>query len=255
MLIVAHRGYSAAYPENSAAAFERAIEAGVKWIETDVRFTRDGALVCAHDPDLKRVAGEPRAVAELTLQEVMSIPAAPPGRSPPRQAILTLEQVLEIARDRASVMLDVKVPTPQMLEAIVAALDRTRMVRHVVYGARTLAHVREVAQRAPALAVLGMPATPDLAPDFLACPIRGLRYWEDEVTPERIALVRAAGREVWVTAGLRPRHEAPGYITAPRARALAQCGVDALLVNDPAVMGPGACGAEPTGQRNAQSGG
>jgi glycerophosphoryl diester phosphodiesterase len=230
MLTVAHRGYSAAYPENTALAFERAIEAGAEFIETDVRFSRDGALVCSHDASLTRVGGDARAIADLTLAELQAVALAR------GQKTLALEDVLVIARGRAEVMLDVKVSSPKMAAAVVAALERTQMSRHVVYGARTVEHLRDVLQCASQVAILAMPASPELVTGFLAHELRAVRYWEDDVTPERIAQVVRAGREVWVTAGLRPRQEAPGYVTAARAAALAQMGVHAVLVNDPTVV-------------------
>lgn len=49
-LICAHRGASAAAPENTIAAFERAIALGADMIETDVRRRADGVLVLRHDP-------------------------------------------------------------------------------------------------------------------------------------------------------------------------------------------------------------
>jgi glycerophosphoryl diester phosphodiesterase len=48
--IVAHRGASAEAPENTLAAFERAIEVGADMIEFDVRRDSDGRLVVSHDP-------------------------------------------------------------------------------------------------------------------------------------------------------------------------------------------------------------
>jgi glycerophosphoryl diester phosphodiesterase len=47
--IVAHRGASVEAPENTLAAFERAIEVGADMIEFDVRRARDGSLVISHD--------------------------------------------------------------------------------------------------------------------------------------------------------------------------------------------------------------
>ena len=47
--VAAHRGWSTIYPENTLLAFKKAIEIGVDQIETDVRITRDGELVCIHD--------------------------------------------------------------------------------------------------------------------------------------------------------------------------------------------------------------
>lgn len=47
--IIAHRGYSAKYPENTLLAFEKALEAGADAIELDVHFTKDNQLVVYHD--------------------------------------------------------------------------------------------------------------------------------------------------------------------------------------------------------------
>ena len=48
-LVIAHRGASADFPENSLDAFSGAFEQGADWIELDVRRTKDGVLVVHHD--------------------------------------------------------------------------------------------------------------------------------------------------------------------------------------------------------------
>ena len=232
MLIVAHRGFSAAYPENTALAFERAIEAGAEVIETDVRFSADGALVCSHDPDLRRVAGDPRSITELTRAELKRIPLAK------EQTLLELTEVLEIAKGRVRVMLDVKVGTASMAAAIAKLLNGTDATAEVVYGARSIDHAREILAHCPGVSVLGMPPKPELAETFIEAGARAIRYWEDEVTADRLESVHRAGREVWVTAGLRGRQEAPGYTTADRLIRLRQLAVDAVLVNDPCLSRP-----------------
>ena len=60
-------------PENSLAAFAAAAEAGYG-IELDVQLSRDDQVVVIHDADLLRVAGDPRAVAELDYDELTRIP-------------------------------------------------------------------------------------------------------------------------------------------------------------------------------------
>ncbi len=47
--VVAHRGYSGRYPENTVSAFEAAIEAGADMIELDVCLTKDRVPVVIHD--------------------------------------------------------------------------------------------------------------------------------------------------------------------------------------------------------------
>jgi glycerophosphoryl diester phosphodiesterase len=57
-------------PENTLAAFGRATALGLTHLETDVRTTRDGHLVCFHDATLARVTGHPGRVADLDLAEL-----------------------------------------------------------------------------------------------------------------------------------------------------------------------------------------
>jgi glycerophosphoryl diester phosphodiesterase len=71
--LVAHRGASYDAPENTLAAFRLAWEQGADAIEGDFMLTRDGKIVCHHDKTLRRTAGDPRAVAEVTLAEIRSM--------------------------------------------------------------------------------------------------------------------------------------------------------------------------------------
>jgi glycerophosphoryl diester phosphodiesterase len=65
-LVIAHRGYHAAVPENTLLAFEAAVMAGASGIETDVRISRDGLPVLIHD----RVTASGQAVTDLTRREI-----------------------------------------------------------------------------------------------------------------------------------------------------------------------------------------
>src|SRR5262245_27586832 len=52
--VVAHRGYSGKYPENTLAAFEAAVKLPIDALEMDVHSTRDGRIVVNHDSTLDR---------------------------------------------------------------------------------------------------------------------------------------------------------------------------------------------------------
>ena len=52
--IIAHRGYRAKYPENTLAAFDGAIQAGVDMIELDVMLSHDRKIAVIHDATLDR---------------------------------------------------------------------------------------------------------------------------------------------------------------------------------------------------------
>jgi glycerophosphoryl diester phosphodiesterase len=68
--VYAHRGASRELPENTMAAFRRAIALGADALETDVHATADGVLVTSHDPDGARVFGVARRIAECPWSEV-----------------------------------------------------------------------------------------------------------------------------------------------------------------------------------------
>lgn len=72
--LFAHRGLydnNDRFPENSMAAFERAVQNGYG-IEMDLQLTKDKQVVVIHDYDLKRVAGKDIKIGEQTYEELKS---------------------------------------------------------------------------------------------------------------------------------------------------------------------------------------
>jgi glycerophosphoryl diester phosphodiesterase len=61
----AHRGTAAGAVENTLASFRAVVDLGYRYVETDVRTTRDGELVVFHDKTLTRIAGVDRPVSAL----------------------------------------------------------------------------------------------------------------------------------------------------------------------------------------------
>ena len=72
-LIIAHRGASAQAPENTLPAFQLAWKQGADGIESDFQLTKDGHIVCFHDKDTKRLAGQQLAIADATLEELRQL--------------------------------------------------------------------------------------------------------------------------------------------------------------------------------------
>jgi glycerophosphoryl diester phosphodiesterase len=70
MYIIGHRGASAAAPENTLAAFERAMADGADGVEFDVQLARDGVPVVIHDATLKRTGLREGLIARLSSIEL-----------------------------------------------------------------------------------------------------------------------------------------------------------------------------------------
>ncbi len=76
MKVVAHRGYSGRYPENTMIAFEQAVLAGADEIELDVQLTKDGEVVIIHDEKIDRTTDGTGLVWDYTLKELKKFNAA-----------------------------------------------------------------------------------------------------------------------------------------------------------------------------------
>lgn len=74
-VILAHRGDSARYPENTMPAFDSAVQMKVDVIETDVHLSKDGEVVIWHDDTLERMSGNPQAITKLGWKDIQTVDA------------------------------------------------------------------------------------------------------------------------------------------------------------------------------------
>lgn len=73
--IIGHRGACAYAPENTLASIRKAAAQGARWVEFDVRLTREGDLVLMHDEDVKRTTNGRGRVVDLTLADIGALDA------------------------------------------------------------------------------------------------------------------------------------------------------------------------------------
>jgi glycerophosphoryl diester phosphodiesterase len=99
LLAIAHRGASGYAPENTLAAFRRAVSQGVTFIETDLHLTRDAHFVAIHDETVERTTSGRGDVHQMTLAEVRRLDAGAWFASEfIGERVPTLMEVLEFAR-------------------------------------------------------------------------------------------------------------------------------------------------------------
>ena len=97
--IIAHRGASGYTPENTMAAFERAVQLGAGFIETDLHLTRDARFVAIHDDTLERTSNGRGLVRDHTLAELRALDVGLwYDRQFAGERIPTLEEILAFAR-------------------------------------------------------------------------------------------------------------------------------------------------------------
>jgi glycerophosphoryl diester phosphodiesterase len=221
LLVFAHRGGRKHAPENTVAAFRRAVGRGATGIETDAFLTRDGVVVLVHDAAVRTGWRRARLISELDHAQL-----------PPH--IPTLDELLDVVEDVHDLFIDVK--DLAALPGIASAVARRRPAGELRLW---LAHAgfvesdwRVVAGWAPAVpgvhlvdstSVTRMGGDPAA---YLArlrrTPIRWLNLPIAEWTPELVALTR--------TSGLQPM--AFRVHRAGRARQAVRLGLDAVHGDD-----------------------
>ncbi len=125
MTIIAHRGASGEELENTMQAFRRAYALGCRWIECDVRITRDGIPVIIHDATVNRTTNGRGRVSRITYRTLLSLDAGQGERIP------SLEETLQFAnKNSMRLVLEIKDPralTPT-LQAIKHVPSKTRII-------------------------------------------------------------------------------------------------------------------------------
>lgn len=246
----AHRGARVERPENTLAAFERAMEVGADMIELDTTVTKDNVVVVSHDPILNRKLcagpeGEAR-IRLLTLAEVKKFdcgakadPAFPRQKAVPGQWVPTLDEALELLKKGDSAYnIEVKsdpkkpdlYPDPaSYARLVVDSIRRNKAGKRVQVQSFDFRIVIEVKKIAPDLRLCalygGMPK------DFveISKEAGGVKY----VAPHHM-LVTKANVEAAHKAGLKV---IPWTVNSPEAwDRLIEAGVDEIITDDPEAL-------------------
>jgi glycerophosphoryl diester phosphodiesterase len=234
--VIGHRGLGAGtvdgHPENTLGSFLAAAEAGVDWVEVDVRRTADGTLVVAHNP----------AYDDGVFY--VDVPAAAHGTLALRDLLDALPETVGVDLDLKTSMEDATGPaaraTAALLAPVAAREARRRPVAVTSFDPAALLALRSLAPGVPTglLTWLNFPighavtAAAGLDVEFLAVHIGSLQPNPVEPAAQQrpldyvLSLLHEAGRQVLAWC--------PSPDDLPR---LVAAGVDAVCVNDvPAVV-------------------
>lgn len=199
-IVEAHRGDSSNAPENTIAAFKRAVDRGVEWIELDVHPTRDGKLVVIHDDKLERTTTGSGPVADHSLEEIKKLDAG--AWFDPKYVGERVPALAEVVRLVAptKTRLNIEIKHSSRVEgvvAIVAELLRTAGCEHrFVVSSFDLAALRAMRRVAPEVALALIGNGPEILATALAENIPWIHASWKTAYPDVIEAAHAHGLQV-----------------------------------------------------------
>ena len=215
--IIAHRGASAARPENTIEAFRFAGELGATWVELDVRRTADAQLAVHHDAHL----ADGRAIVELAAAE---LPEQVPSLAQALSACAPLGVNVEIKNSPPDVDFDSSAALVQRVVADILAASQPILVSS--FHPPTLDRVRAIDTSVPtALLTFDLSDPARTLERAVTAGHVALHPFDATVTPELVALAHDAGLKINVWTVDDPQ----------RMAALAEMGVDGIVTNVPDV--------------------
>ncbi|MDD7255592.1 glycerophosphodiester phosphodiesterase [Bullifex porci] len=140
MKIIAHRGFSGIYPENTMLAFKKAIEIGADGIELDVHLSKDGQVMIIHDEALKRTTGLDGVISDYTRAELEKISAGKTkndefGFTP----IPSLEEYLAFMAEHRDKITNIELKTapvyyPEIEEKTLELVRKFDLEKNIIYS-------------------------------------------------------------------------------------------------------------------------
>ena len=174
--VIAHRGAVGLAPENTLAAFERAILDGADFVELDVMETADGQVVVFHDKDYMKVAGVNTKVWEATFSELQNIDIGSHFDAKfSDQRTPLLVDALRLCKNRTRVMIELKDygQGKRLVERVIDIVEQEQMTEQIVVMSLNIDLVRETKRARPDwtvgfLAAVTVGRLTELDVDFLA---------------------------------------------------------------------------------------
>lgn len=226
--IVAHRGYSSVFPENTLAAFAGALDIGVDYIELDVQLSRDGQVIVMHDDSLKRTTGVDGSPTEFTVEELAGLDAGSWfDASFAGEKIPTLEEALNLVRDtECGVYLELKDigETEGFVEAVLEVAEKYGMTQRCLFASFQYDYLARLKELDGNLATLYNTSSGKTSlPEEFPADYYGLNL--DTIRQETVKAIHEAGKQafVWTV-------NTPSQMTNVQAM-----GIDGIVTNDPGV--------------------
>ena len=245
--IVAHRGDSANYPENTLPAFLSGVRMGIDVIETDVHITRDGEIVIWHDPTLERNTDGEGALEIHTLKELKRLDAGytftkDGGKTYPFRGkgiqLCTLSEALEACPDERF-NIDLKSQEEDIVERYIDVIRKHNAENRVCTASFHLNNLRKLRRLAPDL--LTSVSTLEVAPRVLKTKMHMLPAAFDRKIIFQVP-VRQYGITIINKRFIDEMHRRDAVVMVwtineeEEMERLYKLGVDTIMTDDPALL-------------------
>lgn len=238
--VIAHRGISGRYPENTLLAFEKAIDAKVDWIEIDVRTSTDGVVFLAHDGSAERTTNGHGRFKLMSIEQVKALDAGSyMGAQFAGERIPTLEETLAFVDRRVRLCIEIKGDDDG--EAIrnawntVNLLKQHNYIQHAMIASFHHDALRAVKEWEPLICTSLDPSPQDgsltpweLCQQVLGYNINAMQHEYVTLTPEIIDEAHQHGFSLWTWTVNQPED----------MRRMVDMGVDAIMTDFADVLRP-----------------
>lgn len=146
-LIIAHRGFSGNYPENTMLAFRKAVELGVDWIELDVRLSLDHKLIILHDHKMNRTTNGRGRLEKKTSDEINCY-----HTKKGRQSIPTLRDVFDLVKNSGT-KINVEIKNIWAAKPVVDLINECGMINQVIVSSGNILVLRVVKKEMPSVQI------------------------------------------------------------------------------------------------------
>lgn len=205
-LNIAHRGASALAPENTMAAFEKAVELGADTLELDLHLTRDNELVVIHDDTLDRTTDGLGPVHVRSLEELKRLDAGRWfGERFVGERVPTLAEVLQRFAGKVPLALEVKAGSalfPGIEERVVSTLRRHSAIGQTAVASFDHYALQRLKEIEPTLRTAALLVGRPVSISALASPAKAdaVALEASLVTKTEVEACRVAGLQlvVWV---------------------------------------------------------
>jgi glycerophosphoryl diester phosphodiesterase len=234
MMNIAHRGFSAAYPENTLLSFNKALALGVTHLELDLQLTHDGQLIVLHDRSVDRTTNGSGEASDLTLAEIRELDAGIwRGEDFAGHRIPTYREVIEELDKPATLVTELKFRGNEGIRQVIDEIDARDARDRVVISSFDLDKLPVVRELAPDLPTTALLKTDNSTVSERVDQVMGLGA--DTIGPRCTdttqELVDAAHK-----AGLLVRAWGLGRDQGDEMRRLIKLGVDGMTTDCPDIL-------------------